>query len=426
MSDTLASSAAAGTGPALEIPVIPVIPEYPMTRQAGCPFAPPPDVMALAEERPLSRVRIWDGSTPWLITGYEQCRELFSDSRVSVDDRVPGFPHWNAGMLSTVHKRPRSVFTSDGEEHTRFRRMLSKPFTFKRVEGLRPTIQQITDDHIDAMLAGPQPADIVAALALPVPSLVISQLLGVPYEDAEMFQHHANVGLARYATGEDTVKGAMSLHKYLCNLVEAKMETPPEESEDAVSDLAERVKAGELSVKEAAQLGTGLLIAGHETTANMIGIGVLALLENPDQLAIMRDAEDPKVIASAVEELLRYLSIIQNGQRRVAVEDIHIAGEVIRAGDGIIIDLAPANWDADAFSEPDRLYLHRSNADRNVAFGYGRHQCVGQQLARAELQIVFHTLFRRVPTLSLAVPVADIPFKHDRLAYGVYELPVTW
>ena len=154
-------------------------------------------------------------------------RELFSDSRVSVDDRLPGFPHWNEGMLSTVHKRPRSVFTSDGEEHTRFRRMLSKPFTFKRVEGLRPAIQQITDDHIDAMLAGPQPADIVTALALPVPSLVISQLLGVPYEDAEMFQHHANVGLARYATAEDTVKGAMSLHKYLASWSRPRWRTRP-------------------------------------------------------------------------------------------------------------------------------------------------------------------------------------------------------
>src|ERR1700731_924944 len=254
-----------------------------MGRAARCPFAPPPEGMELGAARPLSRVRIWDGSTPWLITGYEQVRELFSDSRVSVDDRRPGFPHWNAGMLSTVHKRPRSVFTADGEEHTRFRRMLSKPFTFKRVEGLRPTIQQITDDAIDAMLAGPKPGEIVSALALPVPSLVISQLLGVPYEDAEMFQHHANVGLARYATGEDTVKGAMSLHKYLCQLVEAKMESPPEESADAVSDLAERVKAAELSVKEAAQLGTGLLIAGHETTANMIGLGVLALLQYPEQ-----------------------------------------------------------------------------------------------------------------------------------------------
>jgi cytochrome P450 len=403
--------------------VISDAPDYPMARASGCPFAPPPEVMELAEARPLSRVKIWDGSTPWLITGYEEARTLFSDPRVSVDDRRPGFPHWNEGMLSTVHKRPRSVFTADAEEHTRFRRMLSKPFTFKRVEGLRPAIQQITDDAIDSMLAGPKPGEIVSALALPVPSLVISQLLGVPYEDAEMFQHHANVGLARYATGEDTVKGAMSLHKYLAQLVQAKMESP---SEDAVSDLAERVKAGELSVKEAAQLGTGLLIAGHETTANMIGLGGLALLQHPDQAAVLRGTDDPRVVANAVEELLRYLSIIQNGQRRVAAEDIDIAGEVIRAGEGIIIDNAPANWDAKEFTEPDRLYLHRSGAGEHVAFGYGRHQCVGQQLARAELQIVFHTLFRRVPSLELAVPFDDVPLKHDRLAYGVYELPVTW
>jgi cytochrome P450 len=398
-------------------------PDYPMARASRCPFAPPPEVMELADARPLSRVKIWDGSTPWLITGYEETRTLFSDPRVSVDDRRPGFPHWNEGMLSTVHKRPRSVFTADAEEHTRFRRMLSKPFTFKRVEGLRPAIQQITDDAIDAMLAGPKPGEIVSALALPVPSLVISQLLGVPCEDAEMFQHHANVGLARYAAAEDTMKGAMSLHKYLAQLVEAKMENP---AEDAVSDLAERVKAGELSVKEAAQLGTGLLIAGHETTANMIGLGVLALLQHPDQAAVLCETDDPKVVANAVEELLRYLSIIQNGQRRVAAEDIDIAGEVIRAGEGIIIDNAPANWDAKEFTEPDRLYLHRSGAGQHVAFGYGRHQCVGQQLARAELQIVFHTLFRRVPTLELAVPIDEVPLKHDRLAYGVYELSVTW
>ena len=414
MSDTLsgaATEAAAG------------IPDYPMARAAGCPFAPPPEVLAIAETKPLSRVRIWDGSTPWLITGYAEVRALFSDSRVSVDDRLPGFPHWNEGMLATVHKRPRSVFTSDAEEHTRFRRMLSKPFTFKRVEGLRPAIQQITDEHIDAMLAGSRPADIVTALALPVPSLVISQLLGVPYEDAEFFQHHANIGLGRYATAEDTGKGAVSLSKYLARLVEAKMAEP---AEDAVSDLAERVKAGEIDVREAAQLGTGLLIAGHETTANMIGLGTLALLENPAQLALLRDAEDQKVVANAVEELLRYLSIIQNGQRRIALEDIEIAGEVIRAGEGIIIDLAPANWDPKAFHQPDRLDLQREGAGQNVAFGYGRHQCVGQQLARAELQIVFPTLLRRIPTLRLGVPVEQIPFKHDRLAYGVYELPVTW
>lgn len=413
MSETLTSNAADVTAD---------IPDYPMERDARCPFAPPPQMLELGRTRTLSRVRIWDCSTPWLITGYQTARTLFADSRVSVDDRLPGFPHWNELMLSTVERRPRSVFTSDAEEHTRFRRMLSKPFTFKRVEGLRPVIQKITDDHIDAMLAGPQPADIVTALALPVPSLVISELLGVPYEDHELFQRNAAVALGRYATAEDVFKGAAGNAKYLANLVRAKMENP---AEDAISDLGERVKAGELDVREAAQLGSGLLSAGHETSANMIGLGVVALLEHPEQLAILRDADDPTVIATAVEELMRYLSIIQNGQRRIAIEDIEIDGEVIRAGEGIIIDLAPANWDAKAFPEPDRLDLTRDD-DAQLGFGYGRHQCVGQQLARAELQIVFTTLLRRVPTLRLAVPIEEVPFKHDHLAYGVYELPVTW
>ncbi|MDT5016653.1 MAG: hypothetical protein QOD39_2813, partial [Mycobacterium sp.] len=231
------------------------IPEYPMDRDTRCPFAPPPQMLEMGAAKSLSRVTIWDGSTPWLITGHAVARELFADSRVSVDDRIDGFPHWNEHMLSTVNKRPRSVFTSDAEEHTRYRRMLSKPFTFKRVEGLRSAIQEVTDECIDEILAGPQPADIVTKLALPVPTKVISEMLGVPYEDHEFFQHHANVGLARYASAEDGQKGAMSLHKYLINLVETKMENP---AEDAVSDLAERVKAGEISVKEAAQLGTGL------------------------------------------------------------------------------------------------------------------------------------------------------------------------
>jgi cytochrome P450 len=398
------------------------IPEYPMERSAGCPFAPPLQMLEMGEVKPLSRVRIWNGSTPWLITGHEVARALFADSRVSVDDRIEGFPHWNEHMLSTVNKRPRSVFTSDAEEHTRFRRMLSKPFTFKRVEGLRATIQEVTDECIDAVLAGPQLADMVSKLALPVPTKVISDMLGVPYEDHEFFQHHANVGLARYASAEEGQKGAMSLHKYLIALVEKKMANP---AEDAVSDLAERVTAGEISVKEAAQLGTGLLIAGHETTANMIGIGILALLENPEQAALLRDSNDPKFIANATEELMRYLSIIQNGQRRVAIDDIEIGGETIRKGEGIIIDLAPANWDGSAFADPAKLDFTR-DAGGELGFGYGRHQCVGQQLARAELQIVFTTLLRRIPTMRLAIPFDEVPFKHDRLAYGVYELPVTW
>jgi cytochrome P450 len=398
------------------------IPYFPMTRAPGCPFAPPPKSLSLNDTRQLSRVRIWDGSTPWLIHGYDAIRALFTDSRTSVDDRLPGYPHWNEGMLATVHKRPRSVFTSDAEEHTRYRRMLSKPFTFKRVEGLRPAVQTISDDCVDALLAGPKPGDVVGTVALPVPSLVISRLLGVPYEDADFFQEQAQRGTGRYATEEDTAQGAASLAKYIANLIRSKMQDP---SEDLVSDLAERVNAEELSVREAAQLGVGVLIAGHETTANMISLSIAALLEHPDQLALIRDTDDPKVIAVAVEELMRYLSIIQTGQRRIAIEDIEVGGETIRAGEGIILDIAPANWDSRQFPEPDRLDLRREDG-AHVGFGYGRHQCVGQQLARMELQIVLPTLFRRIPTLRLALPVEELPFKHDTLAYGVYELPVTW
>lgn len=398
------------------------IPEFPMSRAPGCPFAPPPDVLSRNATEQLFRVRIWDGSTPWLITGYEAIRALFADGRASVDDRKPGYPHWNEGMLATVDKRPRSVFTSDAEEHTRFRRMLSKPFTFKRVEALRPAVQKISDDRLDEILAGPKPADLVEGLALPIPSLVISEMLGVPYEDAGFFQEQANRGMSRYATAEDAAEGAGALARYLKNLLLAKMDDP---GENLVSDLAERVKADELSVREAAQLATGILIAGHETTAGQLGISIVALLDNPDQLEFLRDADDPKVIATAVEELFRYCSIIQTGQRRIATEDIDVGGKTIRAGDGIILDVAPANWDARQFPQPDVLDLTRDQGP-HVGLGYGRHQCVGQQLARMELQIVLPTLLRRIPGMRLAVPRDDLPFKHDALAYGLYELPVTW
>lgn len=158
----------------------------------------------------------------------------------------------------------------------------------------------------------------------------------------------------------------------------------------------------------------------------MIALGTLALLENPDQLAVLRESDDPKVVASAVEELLRYLNITHNGRRRVATEDIEIAGQVIRAGEGVIMPGDIANRDPDAFpDEPDRLDIHR-NARHHVAFGFGVHQCLGQPLARMELHVVYSTLYRRIPALRLATDIDKIPFKHDASVYGVYELPVTW
>jgi cytochrome P450 len=168
-----------------------------------------------------------------------------------------------------------------------------------------------------------------------------------------------------------------------------------------------------------------LLIAGHETTANMITLGTAALLEHPDQLALLRDTDDPKLVASAVEELLRYLHITHLGRRRAVTADIEIAGQVIRAGEGVIMANEIGNRDPEVFEDPDRLDITR-DARRHVAFGFGVHQCLGQPLARMELQVVYGTLYRRIPTLRLACALEDVKFKHDAFIYGIHELPVAW
>ncbi|WP_405735281.1 cytochrome P450 [Streptomyces sp. NBC_01537] len=398
------------------------VPEFPMPRADECPFAPPPALRALHAETPLTKARIWDGSTPWLVMGHADQRTLLADARVSTDEHQPGFPHQTRAMAETLDHRPPTIFNTDAPEHSRFRRMLTAPFIFKRVEALRPAIQKITDDHIDAMLAGPKPADLVTALALPVPSLMICELLGVPYTDHDFFQEHSVTAVSSEATPEESQAAAGALLNYLIGLIDAKLTDP---GEDLLTDLAERVRAGETTPPEAALMAVVLLIAGHETSANMIALGTLALFQNPEQLALLRDTDDPKIVAGAVEELLRYLTIAHTGQRRIAREDIEIGGQVIRAGDGLVFPLSSANWDPDAFPEPERLDLQRSARHHN-AFGFGIHQCLGQLLARVELQIVYGTLYRRVPTLRLATTLEEIKFKHDRLAYGVYELPVTW
>ncbi|MER6669370.1 cytochrome P450 [Amycolatopsis japonica] len=392
-------------------------PSFPAARAAGCPFDPPPAIRSLQEETPLARVRLWDDSTPWLATRYADQRKLLSDPRVSADITRSGYPSPTPLRGGSI-----SFILMDDPEHARLRRMVTAPFTIKRVEAMRPGVQKIVDDLIDEMLAGPNPADLVTAFALPVPSLVICQLLGVPYADHEFFQDNSNVLINRETGPEEKAAAGAALGEYLDKLIGQKLENP---GEDLLSGLTERIRAGELTRQEAAQMGVLMLIAGHETTANMIALGTLALLEHPDQLALLRETDDPKLVASAVEELLRYLHITHNGRRRVALEDIEIAGEVIRAGEGIILANDIGNRDPDVFPDPDRLDLRRDSC-RHVAFGFGVHQCLGQPLARMELQVVYSTLYRRIPTLRLAADLSEIDFKHDGSVYGVYGLPVTW
>ncbi|MGW4529174.1 cytochrome P450 [Amycolatopsis sp. NPDC004378] len=395
------------------------IPEFPMTRAAGCPFDPPPAARAMQGKAPLARVRLWDGSTPWLVTRYAEQRALLADPRVSADVTRPGYP-----SPAPLPKGGTGIsfILMDNPEHARLRKMVTAPFTIRRVAAMRPAVQKIVDDLLDELLAGPKPVDLVEAFALPVPSLVICELLGVPYADHGFFQENSKLIIRRDARPEERAAGHRALVGYLDRLMGEKLERP---AGDLLSGLATRVHAGELSRTEAAQMGVLLLIAGHETTANMIALGTLALLEHPDQLALLRESDDPALVASAVEELLRYLNITHNGRRRVALEDIEVGGETIRAGEGVILANDVGNRDPEVFPDGDRLDLTR-DAHRHVAFGFGVHQCLGQPLARLELQVVYSTLYRRIPTLALATDVEKIPFKHDGSVYGVYELPVTW
>jgi cytochrome P450 len=354
------------------------------------------------------------------VTRYADQRALLTDPRVSADITRPGYP-----AASPVRQSGRTGFgfiLMDDPEHARLRRMVTAPFTIKRVAAMRPAVQKIADDLIDALLAGPKPVDLVQAFALPLPSLVICTLLGVPYADHDFFQENSKLLIKMDASPEERGAAMDRLTGYLDDLVGEKLARP---DDGLLSGLAERVRTGELARPDAAQIGVLLLIAGHETTANMIALGTLALLEHPDQLALLRESDDPKLVAGAVEELLRYLHITHTGRRRVALEDIEYDGRLIRAGEGLILANDIGNRDPDAFPDPDRLDLER-DARHHVAFGFGVHQCLGQPLARMELQVVYSTLYRRIPTLRAAVGLDQIPFKHNGAVYGVYELPVTW
>lgn len=398
------------------------IPAYPMPRADRCPFDPPPALRQLRDEAPVSKVRLWDGSTPWLITRHADQRALLSDPRVSADVGRENYPH-PTDATRARREQAKTFISMDEPEHGRQRRMVTGPFAVKRVEAMRPAIQRIVDGLIDDMLSGPGPVDLVQAFALPVPSMVICELLGVPYADHDFFQQTSRILINREMPADTVLNAQRQLVGYLEELVGRKLREP---AVDLLSKLAaEQVSTGSLTRHDLASMGFLLLVAGHETTANMIALGTLALLENPGQLAVLQETEDPKVVAGAVEELLRYLHITHSGRRRVALEDIQVGEHTIRAGDGIVLANDIANRDEEVFADPDRLDIHR-DARRHVAFGFGPHQCLGQSLARVELQVVYGTLYRRIPTLRAAVGIDEVPFKHDGLVYGVYELPVTW
>ncbi|MBU2668089.1 cytochrome P450 [Actinoplanes bogorensis] len=393
---------------------------YPTAREPRCPFAPAPEIRDMP---PLAQVEIWDGSTPWFITRHADQRALLNDPRLSIDEKRPGYPHMTRSRAAGAPHHPPLITNTDPPEHTRLRRTVNAPFMVKRIEALRPRIQRVLDDLIDEMLAGPRPADLVQAIALPVPTVVITEILGAPYADRELFQTASHVLVSHDTTPEESAEAGGRLGAYLGRLLQQKMAAP---GDDVISEMAAKVKTGEMTAPEAVTMASAILIAGHETSASMISLGTLALLRNPDQLELLRSRSgDPRFVAGTVEELLRYLTIVHTGIRRIADADIGLHGQVIRAGDGVVFELAGANYDPAEFPDPMRLDLTRP-ARQHHAFGYGAHQCLGQSLARVELQVVFSTLYRRIPALALAVPFEEVEFAMEGVAYGLRALPVTW
>ncbi|GAA4312809.1 cytochrome P450 [Streptomyces venetus] len=392
--------------------------EYPMRR--GCPYHPPAEYTELSEQGPLSEVRLYDGRVAWLVAQHKEAREMFADAKLfSSDHDNPAFP-----ILAEREKNfpefTQELFGLDGERHKARRRMLLPRFTAKQVEKLRPMIQQVADELIDDLLQHETPVDLIAVLGRPLPSRVICKMLGISYEEHELFEVHAQ-GIMQAPDLEQAITAGRELLDYLVKVVDAKQTNL---GDDLLSTLiTERLNTGELTSIEVSKLMVALLIGGQETTTSMIGLGTLTLLQHPDQLAMVR--ENPDLLPGAVEELMRFLSIADLTTLRVATSDVEVAGRMIKEGDGVILSTAAANRDTRVFENPDAFDILR-DTQGHLAFGHGPHRCLGENLARAELEILFGTLFKRIPTLRLAVPTDEVSMKVGMTLEGLHDLPVTW
>lgn len=393
---------------------------FPALRDKTRPFDPPAAPVGPAGAP--ARVRIWDGTEAWLMTSYADSKAVLSDERFSADPNRPGFPEKSAAYQAAMAER--NVRTLDNPDHDIEKRMLIRDFTVRRVSAIRPKIQEKVDGLIDAMLEAGPPADIVSDLAFPVPTMVICELLGVPYQDREFFGQRANQCLSSEVSADVAAKAGRELEDYLETLIDKKDAEP---ADDLISRLVVDVmRPGERNRDHVIAQAKLVLVTGHETTANMIALSVLALLANPDQLELLTSSDDSALLGNAVEELLRYISVAHTGRRRVAIEDVEVNGTLIRAGEGVIVANNVADRDDSVFPEAERLDIRRENARATLAFGYGIHQCMGQLLSRVELQVVLGTLWKRMPTLRLAVPFEEVPFKETGSVYGLHALPVEW
>jgi nocardicin N-oxygenase len=370
------------------------------------------------------KVHTEGGVDAWLITRYEDVRNLSADPRLSRASACgPGAPKIGGTMTTT----PEMIISMDAPEHSRLRRLVAGAFTMRRIEQMRPQVQAVVDELLDKAEAHGSPIDLVEYFTLPMPLTVIGELLGVPSQDLRTFEKHARAfaTVDDRAGGEESMAGLAKLSEYIVGLIAEKRARP---GEDMLSELiSARDNEDRLSEPELVTFGFTLIGAGFDTTACQLANSVLALIEHHrDQWQWL--AEDPSRIPVAVEELLRHVNLFATdttGFPRVAVEEIAVGGVVIKPGDAVLLGLSSANRDETVFSDADRLDLAREN-NPHMSFGHGMHYCLGKHLGRMEMELAFEGLTRRFPDLRLAVPESELPWHHGEINHMLKALPVAW
>ncbi|UQU63866.1 cytochrome P450 [Couchioplanes caeruleus] len=389
--------------------------DLPHGAPAGCPYAPPPAMADLRSSGPLTKVRLPDGTWTWLATSYELVREIIAHPAFSASPKSPGFPSWNLpGGLDL----PLNMTQADPPVHTQMRRMSAGEFTLKRINELRPDIERITDERCAAIEALPQPFDFVDNFATPIPASVICLMLGVPQDEYDYFVRRIRLVLAHDdLDSAERQQAKLELLQYMLNLIEVKRAAPDNR---LLSRLI--VENPGLDPVELVSYTCSLLLAGFATTAHMIELSTLTMIERPDIAARVR--ADRSILPELVEELLRYHSVVRDSPRRAALADVELGGVTIRAGEGVIASVQAANWDDAAFPRPDEIDADRPRTRRSLAFGHGIHACIGALLAKAELEIALDRIVTRYPDIALAVPRSEVRFRTTTHLHGCYELPV--
>ncbi|HSK57789.1 MAG TPA: cytochrome P450 [Actinomycetospora sp.] len=380
---------------------------------------PVPALREAREDAPVRHFPLPFGVTAWLITGHEEARAVLGRTRGLSND----FGHLVGQAGVQEGQNPGGLGFTDPPEHTRLRRLLTPEFTIRRLSRLRPRIAEIVEGQLDAMealAAAGEPVDLVRDFATPIPSLTICELLGIPYDERDEFQ---SLSTARFdlfgGAGAvfDNISGSM---QYLRGVVERQRLEP---GEGLLGQLI-REHGDELDTDELAELADGLLTGGLETSASMLALGAMVLLRDPDSFALVRD--EPEAVNGFVEELLRYLTVVQIAFPRFATEDMTLGGVAISKGDGLLVSLSGADRDPRLTPDPERFDPRRPPTP-HLAFGHGIHRCIGAELARMELRAAYPALLRRFPHLRLADgagTLADQPFRTTSIVYGVDALPV--